>query len=141
MALALAVLTLAAVATADAMSSSGTATVKVQSSRYGKILFDGHGRAIYLFARDRKSHSSCYGACATAWPPLLSKGAPKGLRGVDAKLLGTTKRKDGTSQVTYAKHPLYYFKNDVKPGQITCQNVSEFGGLWLVVAPSGKPVR
>jgi predicted lipoprotein with Yx(FWY)xxD motif len=135
------VLTFGAVATASATNSAGTATLKVQSSRYGKILFDGRGRALYLFARDRRSRSSCYGACATAWPPFLSKGAPKGLRGVDAKLLGTTKRKDGTIQVTYAKHPLYYFKNDVKPGQITCQNVSEFGGLWLVVAPSGKAVR
>jgi predicted lipoprotein with Yx(FWY)xxD motif len=117
------------------------ATVKAHSSRYGKILFDGRGRVLYLFARDRGGRSSCSGACAKAWPPFLTSGRPKGLAGVDAKLLGTTKRSDGSLQVTYAKHPLYYFKEDTKPGQIKCQNVSNFGGLWLVVAPSGKAVR
>jgi predicted lipoprotein with Yx(FWY)xxD motif len=96
---------------------------------------------LYLFARDRRGRSSCSGACARAWPPFLTKGAPRGLSGVNAKLLGTTRRSNGTLQVTYAKHPLYYFKEDTKPGQIKCQNVSNFGGLWLVVAPSGKPVR
>ena len=117
------------------------ATVTAHSSRYGKILFDGRGRVLYLFARDRGSRSSCSGACAKAWPPFLTKGTPRSLSGINAKLLGTTRRRDGTLQVTYAKHPLYYFKEDTKPGQIKCQNVSNFGGLWLVVAPSGKPVR
>jgi predicted lipoprotein with Yx(FWY)xxD motif len=117
------------------------ATVTAHSSRYGKILFDGRGRVLYLFARDRGSRSSCSGACAKAWPPFLTKGTPRSLSGIDAKLLGTTRRSDGTLQVTYAKHPLYYFKEDTKPGQIKCQNVSNFGGLWLVVSPSGKPVR
>ena len=96
---------------------------------------------LYLFARDRGGRSSCSGACAKAWPPFLTKGAPRALSGVNAKVLGTTRRGNGTLQVTYAKHPLYYFKEDTKPGQIKCQNVSNFGGLWLVVAPSGKPVR
>jgi predicted lipoprotein with Yx(FWY)xxD motif len=116
-------------------------TVTAHSSRYGKILFDGRGRVLYLFAQDRAGRSSCSGACAKAWPPFLTKGAPKAGPGVNGKLLGTTKRKNGTLQVTYAKHPLYYFSKDTKPGQITCQNVSNFGGLWLVVAPSGKAVR
>jgi predicted lipoprotein with Yx(FWY)xxD motif len=117
------------------------ATVTAHASRYGKILFDSRGRVLYLFARDRAGRSSCSGACAKAWPPFLTKGAPKAGRGVNAKLVGTTKRRDGTLQVTYAKHPLYYFKEDTKPRQIKCQNVSNFGGLWLVVAPSGKAVR
>ena len=117
------------------------ATLTAHSSRYGKILFDGRGRVLYLFARDRGNRSSCSGACAKAWPPFLTKGTPKSLSGINAKLLGTTRRRDGTLQVTYARHPLYYFKEDTKPGQIKCQNVSNFGGLWLVVAPSGKPVR
>jgi predicted lipoprotein with Yx(FWY)xxD motif len=129
-----------------ALSGGSSAAAKgsaltAHSSRYGKILFDGRGRVLYLFARDRGSRSSCYGACAKAWPPFLTRGAPRGVRGVDSKLLGTTKRRDGTLQVTYAKHPLYYFKEDTKPGQIKCQNVSNFGGLWLVVSPSGKAVR
>jgi predicted lipoprotein with Yx(FWY)xxD motif len=125
----------------SAASSTSAATLTAHSSRYGKILFDGRGHVLYLFARDRGGRSSCYGACAKAWPAFLTKGAPKALAGVNAKLLGTTKRSDGTVQVTYAKHPLYYFSGDTKPGQIKCQNVSNFGGLWLVVTPSGKAVR
>lgn len=117
------------------------ATLTAHSSRYGSILFDRRGRVLYLFARDRTRRSNCYGACAKAWPPLLTQGAPTGLAGVNPKLLGTTKRSDGTLQVTYAKHPLYYFSKDTKPGQITCQDISNFGGLWLVVAPNGKAVR
>jgi predicted lipoprotein with Yx(FWY)xxD motif len=128
-------------ATPRSVSAIRTATLTASSSRYGKILFDGRGRVLYLFARDRGGRSSCSGACAQAWPPLLTKGVPRGLSGVNAKLLGTTRRSDGTLQVTYAKHPLYYFKGDTKPGQIKCQNVSNFGGLWLVVATNGNPVR
>jgi predicted lipoprotein with Yx(FWY)xxD motif len=117
------------------------ATVTAHSSRYGKILFDGRGRVLYLFARDRGGRSSCSGPCAAAWPPFLTTRSPNGLAGVNAKLLGTTRRADGTLQVTYANHPLYYFKGDTKPGQIKCQNVANFGGLWLVVSPSGSPVK
>jgi len=127
--------------TAHSRGATRAATVTAHPSRYGKVVFDGRGRVLYSFARDRGGSSSCYGACATAWPPFLSKSAPRGLAGVKARLLGTTKRSDGTLQVTYAGRPLYYFEGDTKPGEITCQNVSSFGGLWLVVAPSGKPVR
>jgi predicted lipoprotein with Yx(FWY)xxD motif len=123
------------------VGASRAATVTAHSSRYGKILFDGRGRVLYLFARDRGGRSSCSGACAAAWPPFLTTGVPNGLAGVNAKLLGTTRRTDGTLQVTYANHPLYYFKGDTKPGQIKCQNVSNFGGLWLVLTPSGNPIR
>jgi predicted lipoprotein with Yx(FWY)xxD motif len=126
---------------AHSAGATRAATLTAHSSSYGKILFDGRGRVLYLFARDRGGRSSCSRACAKAWPPFLTKGAPRTLSGVNAKLLGTIRRGDGTLQVTYAKHPLYYFKEDTKPGQIKCQNVSNFGGLWLVVAPSGKPVR
>jgi predicted lipoprotein with Yx(FWY)xxD motif len=126
--------------TPRALSTAG-ATLTAHSSHYGKILFDGRGRVLYSFARDRSGSSSCYGACAKAWPPFLTKSLPRGLAGVKASLLGTTKRTDGTLQVTYDKHPLYYFSGDTKPGEIKCQNVSNFGGLWLVVDPSGKPVR
>ena len=130
-----------AVAGAHRAGSTQAVTLTAHSSRYGKILFDGRGRVLYLFARDRAGRSNCSGACAKAWPPFLTRGTPKAGPGVNGRLLGTTKRRDGTLQVTYAKHPLYYFNKDTKPGQITCQNVSNFGGLWLVVAPSGKAVR
>jgi predicted lipoprotein with Yx(FWY)xxD motif len=126
---------------ARSVGATRAATVTAHSSRYGKILFDGRGKVLYLFARDRGGRSSCSGACAAAWPPFLTTRAPNGLAGVNAKLLGTTRRADGTLQVTYANHPLYYFKGDTKPGQIKCQNVSNFGGLWLVLTPNGNPVR
>jgi predicted lipoprotein with Yx(FWY)xxD motif len=126
---------------ARSVGATRAATVTAHSSRYGKILFDGRGKVLYLFARDRGGRSSCSGTCAAAWPPFLTTRAPNGLAGVNAKLLGTTRRADGTLQVTYANHPLYYFKGDTKPGQIKCQNVSNFGGLWLVLTPNGNPVR
>ena len=96
---------------------------------------------LYLFASDRGNTSSCYGACANAWPPYTVSLASKAGIGVRSGLVGTTHRRNGTLQVTYAGHPLYYFTGDTKPGQITCQNASEFGGLWLVVSPSGAAVH
>jgi predicted lipoprotein with Yx(FWY)xxD motif len=116
-------------------------TVAVHPSRYGKILFDGRGRVLYLFGRDRGGRSSCSGACAKAWPPVLTTAAPKAGAGIRSSLLTTTRRTDGTAQVSYAGHPLYYYQGDTKPGQIKCQGASNFGGLWLVVAPTGKAVR
>jgi predicted lipoprotein with Yx(FWY)xxD motif len=124
---------------ASLRSLAGT-TVTVRTSRYGRVLFDGQGRALYLFTADRSTRSTCYGACAKAWPPFLVKAKPVAGRGVSARLLGTTRRRGGTVQVTYAGHPLYYYEGDGR-GQIKCQNVSEFGGLWLVVTPGGKAVR
>ena len=126
-------LTVAALAV-PAASAGGA--VSAHPSRFGTILFDGRGFVLYAFTHDTRGKSTCAGACAKAWPPYLVKGAaPKG------KLLGTTHRADGTTQVTYAGRPLYYYVGDRKPGQILCQNVSEFGGLWLVVRPDGTPVR
>lgn len=119
--------------------ADGTEVVAADS-QYGSILFDSKEQAIYLFDKEGSAKSECYGACAEAWPPVLTDGGPQAGKGVDAKLLGTTKRDDGSTQVTYAGHPLYYYVED-PPGQVLCQNVSEFGGLWLVVQPSGEPVR
>jgi len=114
--------------------------ISVRSSQYGRILKDGADRTIYLFTHDRSTPSTCYGACATAWPPVLTKGGPTAGSRLNAPLLGTTRRHDGTLQVTYGGHPLYYYVSD-KPGQILCQNVEEFGGTWLVVSPHGTAVR
>jgi len=112
----------------------------VVRSSYGPVIADGRGEALYLFGRDRSKRSRCYGACARAWPPVLTRGKPRAGKGIKARLLGTTKRKNGRLQVTYRNHPLYYYVADA-PGRILCQNVDEFGGLWLVVKPSGNPVR
>lgn len=114
--------------------------LSVVDSSYGRVVADGRGEALYLFGADGNKRSRCYGECARAWPPVLTKGRPRAGKGIKARLLGVTKRKNGSLQVTYRNHPLYYYVADA-PGQILCQNVDEFGGLWLVVKPSGKPVR
>jgi predicted lipoprotein with Yx(FWY)xxD motif len=122
----------------SAAKADGTEIVAADSD-YGSILFDSDEQAIYLFQKETTSESQCYGACAEAWPPVVTDGKPQAGSGLDAKLLGTTERDDGSSQVTYDGHPLYYYVDD-PPGQVLCQNVTEFGGLWLVVSPTGAPV-
>jgi predicted lipoprotein with Yx(FWY)xxD motif len=129
---------LAAAAFAPAAEAS---TVKVSSTRYGDILVNGKGRVVYLFTKEKTAKSRCYGNCATAWPPVLTAGKPRAGKGATAKLVGTTKRKSGKRQVTYNGHPLYYYIADKRPGQITCQDVFEFGGTWLLVTVGGHPVR
>lgn len=117
-------------------------TITIRGSAFGRILFDGRGRALYAFTRDpRGGRSTCYGACATAWPPYVVKSRASAGAGIDGALIGTVRRRDGSRQVTYAGRPLYYYVGDRQPGQVLCQNVSEFGGLWLVVRPSGRLVR
>lgn len=118
------------------------AALDVASSRFGEVLVDGQGRVLYLFAADTTLESTCYGACATAWPPLLTdKGARiDAMHMATAALTGTTTRKDGTVQVTYNGHPLYYFQGDTAPGQITCQAVVNFGAAWYVVDPHGNAI-
>jgi predicted lipoprotein with Yx(FWY)xxD motif len=126
---------------APAKNKSGRSTfVKVRKTDYGQILTDGKGRALYLFGKEKSTRSECYGACAKAWPVFYAKGEPKAGKGLKQKLLGTTKRGDGRSMVTYNGHPLYYYVTDTKPGQVTCQNVDEYGGKWRVVAPSGQAI-
>jgi predicted lipoprotein with Yx(FWY)xxD motif len=117
-------------------------TLTAAKSRYGKVLFDGKGRVLYGFTRDKRGKpSTCYGACAAAWPVYYKPRAIRAGKGVDPHLIGTVKRKDGRRQITYGGWPLYYYVGDTSPGAISCQNVSEFGGLWLVVRPNGTLVR
>ena len=116
-------------------------TVTVHASRFGRTLFDGRGFVLYAFTRDPRGRSVCTGACAAAWPPYTVAAPPRAGAGVTRSLLGTTRRADGKLQVTYAGRPLYYYVGDRRPGQILCQNVSEFGGLWLVARANGTLVR
>jgi predicted lipoprotein with Yx(FWY)xxD motif len=117
-------------------------TLTAAKSRYGKVLFDGKGRVLYGFTRDKRGKpSTCYGACAAAWPVYYKPRAIRAGKGVDPHLIGTVKRRDGRRQITYGGWPLYYYVGDTSPGAISCQNVSEFGGLWLVVRPNGTLVR
>lgn len=126
-----------------ATSPTVQATVGTHNAggKLGTILVDGKGRTLYLFAADTSTTSTCDGACAAAWPPLLSKGQPKAGSGAESKLLGTSKRSDGTTQVTYNKHPLYLFAGDTKPGQTNGQGLNQFGALWWVLDPAGKQVQ
>lgn len=102
------------------------------------MLFDRSGQAIYLFDKEATGTPQCYGACARAWPPVLTTGPPQGSGRVRDQLLGTTRRKNGSRQVTYAGHPLYFYAHEGK-NEVLCHNVSEFGGLWLVVTARGAP--
>jgi predicted lipoprotein with Yx(FWY)xxD motif len=135
-------LAIGAIATAGTTTKSMTAgsALTVHKTKYGKILFDGHSRALYVFGRDKSSKSTCYGSCAKAWPPFIVRSKPRAAAGVRAGLIGTTRRTDGKLQVTYGGHPLYFYEADPK-GQAKCQKVTNSGGIWLVVSPSGKAVR
>jgi predicted lipoprotein with Yx(FWY)xxD motif len=120
--------------------ASGLATVSATSTSLGTILVDGSGRTLYLFAKDRPNQSACAGACVAAWPVDQSSGTPKAGSGVKASLLGTIRRGDGTTQVTYNHHSLYYYSGDSQPGQQNGQGVNAFGAAWFVVTPAGGAV-
>jgi predicted lipoprotein with Yx(FWY)xxD motif len=112
--------------------------ITTAESQFGEILFDGTGQAIYLFDIEQTTSPECYEDCAEAWPPVLTEGAPSAAQGARSDELGTTIRTDGTMQVTYAGHPLYYYAHEGK-NQVLCHDVRNFGGLWLAVTPSGDP--
>lgn len=122
---------------AEAPAKPKGTRIKVVSSDYGRVIADGKGEAFYLFDKEDAGRAECYGACARAWPPVLTKGRPQAGGAAKQSLLGTTRRRDGKLQVTYAGQPLYYYVDD-SPGTILCHDVAEFGGLWLVVKPNGK---
>jgi len=122
-------------------AATGAATVKTRHGKLGTYLVDGKGRTLYLFEKDRTKTSMCADACAVAWPPLKTKGRPKAAGAAKASLLGTSKRADGTTQVTYRGHPLYYFVQDKKAGDTKGQNVDGFGAEWYVVSPAGKKIE
>jgi predicted lipoprotein with Yx(FWY)xxD motif len=115
--------------------------VDARSSSLGTILVGSTGRTLYLFEADKDSRSTCYGSCATVWPPLTTKGTPRAGSGIKPSLLGTTKRTDGTTEVTYNGHPLYYYVADSSPGQTTGQGRNQFGALWFVLSPLGSGLK
>jgi predicted lipoprotein with Yx(FWY)xxD motif len=121
--------------------SSGVATVAAASSKLGMVLVDGGGRTLYLFEKDQPDQSACAGACAAAWPVDQSSGTPRAGSGVTASLLGTIHRGDGSTQVSYDHHPLYYYSGDGQPGQQNGQGLNAFGATWFAVAPAGGAVK
>jgi predicted lipoprotein with Yx(FWY)xxD motif len=128
----------ATASTTPPKASTPPTSVGTASTALGTILVDSQGRTLYLFTHDSGGTSMCSGACATAWPPLLANGTPTAAAGASASLLGTTKRADGTTQVTYHGHPLYRFVTDVNPGQTNGQGVVAFGGSWFAVTDAGN---
>jgi predicted lipoprotein with Yx(FWY)xxD motif len=115
------------------------ASVDLRGSMLGQTLVDGQGRTLYLFEADTAGRSNCHGACASAWPPYLSSGAPQAGTGVAAGQLGTIPGAGG-AQVTYHGHPLYYYAGDSQPGDTTGQGLDQFGAKWYVVAPDGARI-
>ena len=105
-------------------------------SQFGQMLFDGTGQAIYLFDIETTSKPRCYDACAEAWPPVLTKGDPVAGPGVESSLLATTDRADGTIQVTYNDHPLYFYAHEGKR-EVKCHDIFLNGGNWYVIQPGG----
>jgi predicted lipoprotein with Yx(FWY)xxD motif len=122
-----------------ALASTETSTIALKSTTIGKVLVGANGRTLYLFTADKGAKSSCYGQCATYWPPLIAGKLTAGA-GLNASLLGTTKRKDGKLQVTYHGHPLYFFAADKKAGDIKGQGFVHFGGTWWTVSAAGAKV-
>jgi predicted lipoprotein with Yx(FWY)xxD motif len=127
-------------ASARPAAAGGGATISTAKGSAGTVLVGQGGRAIYLWVADKGMKSTCSGGCAQTWPPVLTKGAPKAAGGVKSSLLGTTKRSDGTTEVTYKGHPLYYFAGDSSAGSITGQGSTSFGAPWWLVSTSGAAI-
>ena len=131
---------LAAASTGGQAKVAASPKLVLAGSQFGRVLFDGNRRALYAFTRDPRGRSACTGECAAKWPPYIVRGKVVAGPGVRASLIGTTRRRDGSIQVLYGGRPLYFYVGDPK-GKILCGNVNEFGGLWLVVAASGKLIK
>lgn len=128
-----------------AAQTAGEARLTVaQSEKYGAYLADGEKRTLYMFTADKQgkegaeAESSCYDACAKAWPPLLAQDMPELGGELEKSLVGTIERKDGKMQVTYGGWPLYYFVKDKEPGSVAGQDVHGFDGEWYLVSPDGS---
>jgi predicted lipoprotein with Yx(FWY)xxD motif len=127
---------------AIATSKSSSPAVKTRHTALGTILVDAKGRTLYLFEKDTNNKSKCSGQCAVNWPPAPAGSHPQTGGGASASKLGTTRRSDGRTQLTYAGHPLYRFVADQnKPGSTKGEGIDAFGAKWFVVGPSGKKIE
>ena len=120
--------------------ASGANTIGASTTKLGTFLVDAHHKTVYLFEADKSGTSTCTGSCAAAWPPVVTSGTPTASNGVSGTNLGTTTRPDGTKQVTYHGHPLYYFVNDTSAGQTAGQGSKAFGAGWYVVGTNGNKI-
>jgi predicted lipoprotein with Yx(FWY)xxD motif len=124
--------------TGEASPEPTGALVESRSSDLGTIVADAEGMTLYFFLNDTGSESTCYDDCAANWPAYATQGDPQAGTGIDASLLGTTTRTDGTVQVTYNGKPLYLFAGDESAGDTNGQGI---GDVWFVVSPAGEPIR
>jgi len=121
--------------------STAASVVSTKTSSLGTFLVDGQGRTLYLWDADHGPRSTCTAACAQAWPPLTTTGAPKASGDVKSSLLGTATRPDGSREVTYAGHPLYTYAGDTRPGQTTGEGSDSFGAPWWTVTTAGRALQ
>jgi predicted lipoprotein with Yx(FWY)xxD motif len=121
-------------------ATRSTATVSLRKTTLGSVVVTVNGHTLYLFGKDRNGKSACAGSCAKFWPPLLTRNKPTAGPGVKASLLGTTKRSNGTTQVTYNKHPLYTYLLDKRAGQTKGEGVSAFGAKWYALSAKGAAI-
>lgn len=124
--------------TVPAAPSAGTLTSR--TTRLGPTLVDGSGRTLYLFASDSATISTCSGSCTSVWPPAGAAAEPVVTGGARPDLIGTLRRTDGTTQLTYAGHPLYYYAGDAVPGDTTGQGLDQFGAPWYALTPGGGTI-
>jgi predicted lipoprotein with Yx(FWY)xxD motif len=131
----------AVLASGAVAASHGGAVVKLGHSGLGRIIADSHGRTLYLWTHDKRGRSTCYGKCAMTWHAFVTRGRPRAVSGARSALLGTTRRADGRMQVTYRRHPLYYFAGDRRAGQTAGEGLDAFGGRWYAVSAAGAAVK
>jgi predicted lipoprotein with Yx(FWY)xxD motif len=125
----------------SAATSQGRVTVATTKTSLGTFLVGPDGKTLYLFEADKTSKSTCSGACAQGWPPLTTNGAPMAGSGVRQSLLTTGQRGDGTTQVVYNGHPLYYYAGDTKAGDTLGEGSTAFGAGWDVISPAGAKIE
>jgi predicted lipoprotein with Yx(FWY)xxD motif len=130
----------AAVTGSSSGASGSSVTLDTKSGTPGTYLTDGSGKSLYEFASDTGSKSTCTGACVSAWPPVISSSAATAGSGVNAGDIGTLTRSDGSLQVTYKSHPLYYFSGDTSAGQTNGQGSTAFGAKWWLLSPAGDKI-
>ena len=128
-------------AAGGATSAAGASVaLETHSGPLGAFVTDAHGKALYMFAADTSTSSACDSGCQQAWPPLTTTSTATAMSGVQAGLLGTVAGPNGTMQVTYAGHRLYYFASDSAPGDTKGQGSDNFGAKWWLLTPSGQPI-
>jgi predicted lipoprotein with Yx(FWY)xxD motif len=124
-----------------ATGNQSPVTIDTRHTALGSIITDGNGFSVYLFEKDMGTSSTCYGSCTTQWVPVTTVGTPRVTGRAQASLLGTSTRRGGSIQVTYAGHPLYRYIGDHKPGDVTGEGLQTFGGGWDLISPSGDKVE